>query len=224
MGWEECTASHGVTLWKCRKSLVPDSRFQAMGLPVLHVYYEDLAGSAANLEEMALPWSGSKIPPGFWSFIRFIWVKSGILTQTHLKMSGVGREEAFSATLYFESGKTNTHASVLFKLQVAKCFCHAKFGIPFSISVSHCSAVRAQFTHPFLFNPWVLGTSQKIITGFWPVCHETTSLDESCMPRFHKIIRSVQVSVSGVPLCRTGSKEFLATELQLSSSATFEGA
>ena len=37
-------------------------------------------------------------------------------------------------------------------------------------------------------------------------------------------IRSVQVSVSGVPLCRTGSKEFLATELQLSSSATFEGA
>ena len=43
--WEECTASHGV------------ASIQAMGLPVLHVYYEDLAGSAANLEDMALPWS-----------------------------------------------------------------------------------------------------------------------------------------------------------------------
>jgi hypothetical protein len=27
-------------------------------------------------------------------------------------MIGVGREEAFSATLYFESGKTNTHTQV----------------------------------------------------------------------------------------------------------------
>ena len=31
----------------------PHAMSQAMGLPVLHVYYEDLAGSAANLEAFA---------------------------------------------------------------------------------------------------------------------------------------------------------------------------
>ena len=44
----------------------PSRLSQAMGLPVLHVFYEDLAGRAANLEEIAGFAQGlPRVCPGF---------------------------------------------------------------------------------------------------------------------------------------------------------------
>lgn len=118
-------------------------------------------------------------------------MKSRILTQTHLKMIGVGREEAFSATLYFESGKTNTHThKCTLQTPSSKMFLSREIWDSLQhIGFSGFSLFRRQGSiHTSVFvQPMSSGYVTKNHHRFLAVCHETTSLDESCMPRFHKI-------------------------------------